>query len=59
MDPYISHIPIPKGAPQMKPHRLHPYPRAPNTLTGPAPRDRRTRIHQPHGTKSTQEKLKC
>ena len=32
--------------------------RPPPTLTGPAPRDRRMRIHQPHGTKLTQEKLK-
>ena len=42
----------------VKPHRLHPYPRAPDTPGGPAPHDRRTRIHQPHGTKLTQEKLK-
>ena len=43
----------------MKPRRLHPYPRAPTTITGPVPHDRRTRRHQPHGTKLTQEKLKC
>ena len=49
----------PERTPPMKPHRLHPYPRAPTTLTGSAPRDRRMRRHQPHGTKLTQEKLKC
>ena len=43
----------------MKPHRLHPYPRAPNTPSGSAPQDRRMRRHQPHGTRLAQEKLKC
>ena len=30
----------PERTPPMKPHRLHPYPRSPTTLGGPAPQDR-------------------
>ena len=52
-----SPYPHPIRSIAVKPHRLHPYPRAPTTLTGSAPQDRRMRIHQPHGTKLTQEKL--
>ena len=41
----------------MKPHRLHPYPRAPTTTRASAP-GRRTRRHQPHETRLPQEKFK-
>ncbi len=55
--PLKSPYPHPIRSTAVKPNRLHPYPRAPTTLTGSAPQDRRMRIHQPHGTKLAQEKL--